>query len=63
MNNFRWGWILLGGFLTELAIFVIVIRVSLLAGQGRLLYSAPAASFAAAFVCGIWIARKAPQRC
>jgi hypothetical protein len=62
VKNIRWGWILLGGFLAELAIFVIVIPMSLLAGQESLLYTAPPASFVAALVFGIWVARKAPQR-
>ena len=61
MKNIRWGWILLGGFLTELAIFIIVIPLSLLAGQASLLYSAPPASFAAALVFGMWVAGKSPQ--
>jgi putative membrane protein (TIGR04086 family) len=62
MKEIRWGWILLGGFLTELAIFVIVIPLSLLVGQQSLLYSAPLTSFAAAFAFGLWIARKAQGR-
>ncbi len=62
MKSLRWGWILLGGFLAELAVFLIVIPLSLLAGEKSLLYSAPPASFAAAFVCGIWVGRKARQR-
>jgi putative membrane protein (TIGR04086 family) len=62
MKNIRWGWVLLGGFLAELSIFVLVIPLSLLIGQESLLYSAPPASFAAPFVFGIWVARKAPQR-
>lgn len=62
MRNIRWGWVLLGGFLAELAIIVVVIPLSLLAGQESLLYSAPPASFVATFVFGLWIARKAPQR-
>ena len=62
MKNIRWGWILLGGFLAELVVFVMVIPLSLLAGQESLLYSAPPASFLAAFLFGIWVARKAPQR-
>ena len=62
MRNIRWGWILLGGFLAELAIFITVIPLSLLVGQKSLLYSAPPASFVAAFVFGIWVGRKAPQR-
>lgn len=50
MKGIRWGWILLGGFLAELAIFVIVVPLSLLVGQQSLLYSAPLASFTATFV-------------
>jgi hypothetical protein len=61
VKNIRWGWILLGGFLAELTIFVIVIPLSLLAGQHTLLYSAPPASFAAALVFGTGVARRAPQ--
>jgi len=62
MKGIRWGWILLGGFFAELAVFVIVIPLSLLAGQQSLLYSAPPASFAATFVFGILIGRKVSQR-
>jgi len=62
MKNIRWGWILLGGFLAELAIFAIVIPLSLLVGQESLLYSAPPTSFVAALAFGVWVARKAPQR-
>jgi putative membrane protein (TIGR04086 family) len=62
MKDIRWGWILLGGFLAELAVFLIVIPLSLLAGQESLLYSAPPASFAATFVFGMLVARKALQR-
>ena len=53
---------MLGGFLAELAVFVLVIPLSLLVGRESLLYSAPPASFVAAFAFGLWIARKAPQR-
>ena len=59
MKRICWGWILLGGFLAELAIFVVVIPLSLLIGQQSLLYSAPPVSFAAAFAFGLWVARKA----
>jgi putative membrane protein (TIGR04086 family) len=62
MKGIRWGWILLGGFLAELAVFLIVIPLSLLAGQESLLYSAPPASFAATFVFGMLVARKAFER-
>jgi putative membrane protein (TIGR04086 family) len=62
MKSIRWGWVLLGGFLAELAIFVVVIPLSLVAGQESLLYSAPPASFVATLVFGIWVARKAADR-
>jgi putative membrane protein (TIGR04086 family) len=62
MKNLRWGWVLLGGFLAEFAIFVVVIPLSLLAGQESLVYTAPPASFVATFLFGAWVARKAPQR-
>ena len=63
MKNIRWGWILLGGFFAELGIFVIAIPLTFLVGQESLLYSAPAASLVAAFVFGLWVARRAQQRC
>lgn len=59
--NLRWGWILLGGFLAELAIFVVVIPLSLLAGEASLDYAAPPASFVATFALGFWVARKVPR--
>ncbi len=62
MKGIRWGWVALGGFLAELAIFIIAIPLSLWLGQDSLLYSAPAASFAATFVFGFWVARKARAR-
>jgi ABC-type proline/glycine betaine transport system permease subunit len=62
VKNIRWGWVLLGGFLAELVIFAIVIPLSFLAGQGSLLYSAPSASFLAAFAFGLWVARKSPRQ-
>jgi putative membrane protein (TIGR04086 family) len=62
MKMIRWGWILLGGFLAELAIFAVVIPLALLLGQESLLYIAPPASLIAAFALGLWVAKKAPQR-
>jgi putative membrane protein (TIGR04086 family) len=62
MKSIRWGWILLGGFLAELAIFLVVIPLSLVAGQKSLLYSAPASSFVASLAFGLWVSRKASQR-
>ena len=62
MKNIRWGWILLGGFLAEVLVFVMVIPPSLVAGQQSMVYTAPPASFVACLVFGFWIARKSPRR-
>ena len=62
MKSVYWGWILLGGFLAELLVFVIVIPLTFVAGRNSLVYSAPIASFVATFAFGFWVALKAPQR-
>ena len=62
MKNIRWGWILLGGFLAELLVFVLVIPLSLVAGKESMLYSAPPASFVGALLFGIWVGRKAQHQ-
>jgi uncharacterized protein YneF (UPF0154 family) len=61
MKKVRWGWVLLGGFLAELAVFAIVIPIALLAGRQSLLYSAAPASFVGALLLGLWVARKTSQ--
>ena len=61
MKNIRWGWIVLGGFLAEVALIVIAIPVAILAGQASLTYVVPPASFVALLVFGFWIARKAQK--
>ena len=62
MKNIRWGWILLGGFLAELLVFVLVIPLSLVAGQNSMTYTAPPGSFIAAMLFGMWVAKKAQHR-
>ena len=62
MTHIRWGSILLGGFFAELAVFVMVIPLSLVAGQASLVYSAPPASFIATLLFGLWVGTKAPER-
>ncbi len=58
MKNIRWGLVLAGAFLAELALVLIAIPVTLLTGQESLVYIAPPASFVAAFASGLWVARK-----
>jgi len=62
MSNFTrkdWMRILLGGFLAEASIFMIVIPIYLNYGQRTLPYSASVASLAMCFVFGLWVARRA----
>jgi len=58
MKNIRWGLVLIGAFLAELALVVIAIFATLLTGQESLVYIVPPASFVAVFAAGIWVARK-----
>ena len=62
MKDIRWGWVLLGALLANVAVTAIVTPIAIIDGQERLGYVAPPASFVGALVVGYWIARKAPQR-
>ena len=62
MKNMSWGWILLGGFLAEVLVFLVVIPWSVLAGRESLVYSAPLASFVATSASGLWVALRAGRR-
>jgi hypothetical protein len=59
MNTLRIHWLraLIGGFLAEAAVFVIVIPILLTAGQRPLLYVAPVASLLMCFLFAIWVGR------
>ena len=59
MNSSRIHWVraLIGGFLAEAAVFVIVIPILLAAGQRPLLYVAPIASLLMCFLLAIWVGR------
>lgn len=57
-TKIHWVRILIGGFLAELLVFVIVIPVLLLFGQHPLLYVAPPASLVACFLFAFWVGRK-----
>ena len=62
MKDIRWGWVLLGALLANVAVTALVTPIALLGGQERLGYVAPPASFVGVLIVGYWIARKAPQR-
>ena len=62
MKDIRWGWVLLGALLENVAVTLLVVPVALIDGQERLDYVAPPASFVGVLIVGYWIARKAPRR-
>ena len=62
MKNVRWGWVVLGALLTNVAVTLLIVPIALIDGQERLGYVAPPASFIGVLVVAQWIARKAPQR-
>jgi putative membrane protein (TIGR04086 family) len=55
----RWGRIVVGAVLTEVALIALVIPVRMLAGDAAILYIVAPACFIATFVFGWWVARKA----
>jgi hypothetical protein len=54
-GKFHWVRVLLGGFLAEVSVIVLVIPISLLFGQHVLLYVAPAASLLSCFLFAWWV--------
>src|SRR5262245_18633725 len=62
MKDIRWGWVLLGAVLANVAVTAVIIPVAMIDGTERLGYVAPPLAFVGVLVVGYWIARKAPQR-
>jgi hypothetical protein len=62
MKDIRWGWVLLGALLANVAVTAIITPIAIVNGPERLGYVAPPASFVGVLLVGWWIARKAPQR-
>lgn len=58
MTQFRWVRILVGGFLSELALFAVFIPTTVLLGETPGMYVAVAGSFIMPFLFGIWTARR-----
>lgn len=56
----RWGWVLAGGVVAELALFLFVPLQFLPGGQMLLLYLVVPLCLVATGAAGYWIARKAP---
>ena len=62
MKDIRWGWVVLGAVLANVAVTALITPIALIDGQERLGYVAPPAAFVGVFAVSYWIARKAPQR-
>jgi hypothetical protein len=61
-RKIHWGRILVGGFLAEALLIVLVIPVAMKWGQEPLLYLAPAGSLALCFLFGLWVGRGVKSR-
>ena len=62
MKDIRWGWVLLGALLANVAVTAIITPIAIIDGQERLGYVAPPASFVGVLIVAWWIAGKAPHR-
>jgi hypothetical protein len=58
MKQIRWLRILVGGFLSELAVFAVFIPATVLLGEVPGMYTAVGASLVMPFLFGIWTTRK-----
>jgi len=58
MKRIRWGRVLAGGFLSELAVFAVFIPATVFFGQVPGQYTAVAGSLVMPFLFGLWTARK-----
>lgn len=62
LTGIRWLRVLIGGFLAEVSVIVLVIPVALAYGQHALLYVAPAASLVMCFLFALWVGRGVDSR-
>ena len=58
MKRIRWGRVLAGGFLSELAVIAVFIPATVLLGEVPGQYTAVAGSLVMPFLFGLWTARK-----
>ena len=62
MTDIRWARILIGGFLSELAVFAVFIPATVLLGERPGMYVAVIASLIMPFLFGMWTAHRAKTR-
>jgi putative membrane protein (TIGR04086 family) len=58
LGRIRWVRVLVGGFLAEVSVFVVVIPVYLTVGQRGVSYAALAGSLVCCFLWAMWMARR-----
>ena len=61
-KNIHWARIVIAGFLVEAAIFAVFIPVFVVLGEQPGIYTAVLASFAMAFLFGMWVGRRIESR-
>ena len=62
VGKMHWVRAVIGGFLAEVLVIVLVIPISFKFGQAPLLYAAPIASLISCFLLGLWVARRVESR-
>jgi hypothetical protein len=56
----RWGRILLGAFLLEVVLFIVLVPISFILGETVFFTAVPIGCVLFGFLFGFWVARKAP---
>ncbi|SRR5579871_557668 len=64
MNNpkIRWGWIVLGGLIAEVALIIAIVPAGMRLGETFLHYTAPPGSLITCFLAAWWICRRIESR-
>jgi hypothetical protein len=61
-TRIHWIRVLIGGFLAEASVFVVVIPVFKISGPHALVYAAPSASLVMCFLFALWVGRRLESR-
>jgi hypothetical protein len=61
-STLRWGWIVAGAFLLELALTIVFVPLLILTGLPKLAPFVPIGTFGLGFLTSWWVMRKIPGR-
>ena len=61
-SRMRWGRILIGGLLAEVALILLIVPLGLRLGESFLHFTAPPGSFLTCFVAALWVTRRVQSR-